>query len=108
MKVAAKPGVESEEPIDTQRGQKKRHRQSQRVDSKKQYSFKNSLFRASQDQNGGENGPNAGSPAKGKGEANCERAQGAGTALDVVHALVRVECLDLQESHQVQAKHNHD
>src|SRR5664279_2873972 len=108
MKMTPELGVKRQKAIDSKRSQQERYCQAHRVNRQQQYPFEDGLLGAGENEDGSQDGADAGSPAKGKGETDRERAPGAGTALYLVQSLVGVERLDLEQASEVQAKDDDD
>src|SRR5215813_5588924 len=104
MHVRTKTAVELQKALDAQRSQKKRNRQSQRINSEQEDALGDGVLRRSESQDHRQNRPHARSPAEGEGKADQERTTHRASALHSVQPFVRIERLDAQQSGQMQAE----
>src|SRR5271165_6309698 len=93
--MTAKTAIECQEAIYSQRGQQKRHGQTERIYRQKYDSPEHSFLRSRENQDGRQDRADAWRPAKSEGKANGKRSQRTRSSFDIVQPLVSVQCVDL-------------
>src|SRR6185437_495003 len=104
MHMSAEPAIESQEALNAQRGQEEWYRQSQRIDGQQKDALAHRVLLRRQIQDGRQDGADARGPSEGECEADYKRSPGRAAALNVVHAPVGVQRLDLENPGQMKTK----
>src|SRR5229473_5721628 len=105
VKVLSKALVKAQEAAQPQCRQKKRDRQSRGINGEKKNTAGDRVAGSRNGQNGGENRPDAGSPAKSKSKAHQKPAPGTGLAAEIPEMNVAVQPAG---QHRAQKKNHRD
>src|SRR5271157_2316278 len=104
--MTAKTAIKHQEAIYSQRGQQKRHGQTERIDCQKYDSPEHRFLRPCENQDRCQDRTDAWRPAKSEGKADGKRSQSTRPSFDIVQPLVSVERVDLPNAGQVEAEND--
>jgi len=106
--MGAEACIKAQEALDAKRSQKEWYRQTRGIDSEKGNSLHERILGRREPEDYRQDRTDAGSPAKGKGEANQKCSSHGASALDPMEALVAIEGANGHEAGQMQAKQDDD